>query len=260
MILQVSDTGIGIPESRRGRLFHDFMQVDSSTSRKFGGTGLGLAICRQLVELMEGEIDVDSEVGIGSQFRVWLPLEATSALPTAQCRSLASVQPAFTRAADQAARDQAAAPDDLVPPRVFRGRLLLAEDNEINQMVAVELLKMAGWQVDVANDGLEAIRAVQRTEYDAVLMDCQMPEMDGLTASREIRLLEAAGRLARRSHDLIPIVAFTANASQEDREQCLAAGMNAFAMKPLVIEQLLATIDEAVGDRAVDTKCPVLVK
>ena len=91
------------------------------------------------------------------------------------------------------------------------GRLLLAEDNEINQMVAVELLQMSGWTVDVAGNGLEAVAAAQRNEYDAILMDCQMPEMDGLTAAREIRFLEAAGRLPRHSHELIPIIAFTAN-------------------------------------------------
>jgi CheY-like chemotaxis protein len=127
------------------------------------------------------------------------------------------------------------------------GRLLLADDDEINRMVAVELLKMAGWRVDVAANGLQAVAAVQHAEYDAILMDCQMPEMDGLTATREIRLLEAAGRLPRPTHELIPIIAFTANAEHDDRELCLAAGMNAFALKPLVIEQLLSTIEQAVG-------------
>ncbi len=244
--VRVTDTGIGIPASHRGRLFRDFMQVDASTSRKYGGTGLGLAICRQLVELMNGAIDVDSQVDVGSEFRMCLPLE-TAAAPAAPtpCRVLpvAEVGVPPREAAN-------GAPESQTPGllgTVAQGRLLLAEDNEINQMVAVELLKMAGWFVDVANNGHEAVTAAQRTEYDAILMDCQMPEMDGLTAAREIRLLEAAGRLPRCTRELIPIIAFTANAALEDREQCLAAGMNAFAVKPLVIEQLLETIEQAVS-------------
>lgn len=244
----VRDTGIGIPESRQGRLFHDFMQVDSSTSRKYGGTGLGLAICRQLVELMDGEIGFESQAAEGSTFRVRLPLAATSLVPTLSDSS----QTISVRDALRVTRFVEAADEE--PAITFtQGRLLLAEDNEINQMVAVELLKMADWSVDVVANGLEAVAAVQRTAYDGILMDCQMPEMDGLTAAREIRLLEAAGRLPRCTHELIPIIAFTANAASEDRERCLAAGMNAFAVKPLVIEQLLATIQQVVGGRRPST-------
>jgi PAS domain S-box-containing protein len=247
----VSDTGIGIPESRRNRLFHDFMQIDAAISRKYGGTGLGLAICRQVVELMNGQIDVDSRIGEGSQFTVRLPLHSTTA-PSASnpCRVLPVIEPIDPRDTEltTAPESQSTARDET--PEL--GRLLLAEDNEINQMVAVELLKMAGWTVDVANNGREAVAAAQRTEYDGILMDCQMPEMDGLTAAREIRLLEAAGRLPRCTRELIPIIAFTANAAMEDRERCLAAGMNAFAVKPLVIQQLLETIEQVVAVRRHD--------
>jgi len=261
IVIRVKDTGIGIPETRRGRLFHDFMQVDASTTRKYGGTGLGLAICRQLVELMGGEISVASEVDAGSEFTVRLPLAPTGApAAPAPCRELAvvnsSVEPKIIVDNE---------PSEILDAR--RGRLLLAEDNEINQMVAVELLKMSGWAVDVVSNGNEAVAAAQHEEYDAILMDCQMPEMDGLTAAREIRLLEAAGRLPRFTRELIPIIAFTANASMDDREQCLAAGMSAFAVKPLIIEQLLETIDRAVGVsdsmpamKALDRNCPPVME
>ncbi len=253
--IRISDTGIGIPESQRSRLFHDFMQVDASTSRKYGGTGLGLAICKQLVDLMHGSIEVVSQVGAGSEFRVSLPLEATSAPVTpVVCRELPVAEIDACLAETAVSQSET---EDVPEDNATRGRLLLAEDNEINQMVATELLKMAGWTVDVANNGLEAVAAVQRAEYDAVLMDCQMPEMDGLAASREIRLLEAAGRLPRRCRGLIPVIAFTANAALEDRERCLAAGMNAFAAKPLVIEQLLQTIEQAVGGGETPATCSV---
>ncbi|QDT57355.1 Sensory/regulatory protein RpfC [Caulifigura coniformis] len=246
LTIRVKDTGIGIPESRRSRLFHDFMQVDASISRKYGGTGLGLAICRQLVELMNGRIDVESQVDVGSEFRVRLPLAATVAPESpAACREL---MPHEIMDASPGRIENACDPvSDSDSRPATQGRLLLAEDNEINQMVAVELLRMAGWDVDVANNGVEAVASVQRSDYDAVLMDCQMPEMDGLTAAREIRLLEAAGRLPRYTRELIPIIAFTANAAPEDREQCLSAGMNAFAAKPLVMQQLLETIETVVG-------------
>ncbi len=245
VLISVRDTGIGIPESRRGRLFSDFMQVDASTSRKYGGTGLGLSICRQLVELMNGEIRVTSEVDVGSEFVVRLPLPETQspAAPT-PCRELPVID--YPPRSEQLAICSPVIETD-ASGLESRGRLLLAEDNEINQMVAVELLRLAGWSVDVANNGYEAVAAAQRQDYDAILMDCQMPEMDGLTASREIRLLEAAGRLPGFRRELIPIIAFTANASMEDREQCLAAGMTEFAVKPLIIEQMLETIDRALG-------------
>jgi len=246
IVIRVKDTGIGIPESRRSRLFHDFMQVDASTSRKYGGTGLGLAICRQLVELMDGRIEVESQTGVGSEFCVRLPLPATIAPANlAACRELTPHGLPAPHVPGMESVCDSVGDSDNRP--AAQGRLLLAEDNEINQMVAVELLKMAGWEVDVANNGVEAVAAVQRSDYDAILMDCQMPEMDGMTAAREIRLLEAAGRLPRYTRELIPIIAFTANAAPEDREQCLAAGMNAFAAKPLVMKQLLETIETVVG-------------
>jgi CheY-like chemotaxis protein len=207
---------------------------------------------------MNGEITVVSQVDVGSEFRVRLPLaEVHAPARPVSCRQLEIMDVEIPH---QAAIEQSTGEVAEGDSEETIGRLLLAEDNEINQMVAVELLKMSGWAVDVANNGIEAIAAAQRTEYDAILMDCQMPEMDGLTAAREIRLLEAAGRLPRYNHELIPIIAFTANAAMEDREQCLAAGMNAFAAKPLVIEQLLDTIERAVPTKKSKSRRPALAK
>lgn len=213
--LGVRDTGIGIPLEKQAHLFEAFTQADGSTTRKFGGTGLGLAICKKLAELMGGQIGVQSEPGKGSLFFVDLPL------PTVQ-------QPAPT---DHQANAELEEPSLNLAGR----RILLVEDNEVNRKVATRLLEKLGLKVEIACNGLEAVQKVQHTHYDLILMDCQMQEMDGYTATAHIRRL--APPLCS-----IPIVALTANALQEDKQRCLDAGMDDYLSKPIKPEQLKATL------------------
>ncbi len=221
----VADSGIGIPEDRRERLFAPFSQVDCSTTRKFGGTGLGLAICKQLVELMNGEIGIESQVGIGSTF--WLEVPMTVVEQPKNLPKTASPPPTL-----------AAASADMPPaasvPSLLVGHVLVAEDNRINQMYVTELLKLCGCTCDIAANGDEALEAMQRKHYDLILMDCQMPEMDGFTASREIRRRLAAQEFPHPT----PIIALTANALTGDRERCLASGMDDYLTKPIEVHQL----------------------
>jgi PAS domain S-box-containing protein len=201
--IEVSDTGIGIAPENAARLFSAFEQAESSTTRRFGGTGLGLAITRRLAGMMGGDVGVSSTPGQGSTF--WL----TARLGRSQ-RTVAEL--VATQAEGQ--------------ERSFPGsRILLAEDNAINREIAVEILGEAGIAVDVAVDGREAVDKVRSHAYDAILMDVQMPEMDGLAATRAIRRLPDGEK--------IPILAMTANAFEDDREACLAAGMDDFIGKPV---------------------------
>ena len=353
----VTDTGVGIPEDRRDRLFAPFSQVDSSTSRKFGGTGLGLSICKQLVELMGGQIGVESQLGVGSTFWFEVPLQFAAADATiAQRRNLLAGKRVLAvdgidrerkqigdslqawecpfeqvatlqQALEAVARAEAAGapfavmladcrlvvgdefvllqklatqsrlpiiglgtnPDDetiaylhqlgvrhvlrdpVRPSALFNalasvlsvdaahlphddgqgetrqeqpsrlsGHVLVAEDNRINQMFIVELLKHCGCTCDVTANGDEVLEARQHQRYDLVLMDCQMPEMDGFTATREIRRREAAGELPSR----LPIIALTANALKGDRERCLEAGMDDYLSKPIDSKQLQAMLEK----------------
>jgi signal transduction histidine kinase/DNA-binding response OmpR family regulator len=215
----VHDTGIGIDAAGQATLFQQFSQVDSSISRRFGGTGLGLAICRRLVEHMGGSIGVSSKVGHGTTFRFDVLLD----IDDSRLESAPAAQPAVSSAA--AAR---------------RLRILLAEDNATNRLVAVTRLEDMGHRVDAVASGREAIEAVQRVPYDLVLMDVMMPEMDGLTATRSIRALP--GRQAE-----IPIVAVTANVFQQHRQECMAAGMDGFLGKPIAVEQLADVIDRTIA-------------
>jgi PAS domain S-box-containing protein len=216
----VRDTGIGLDEEQRSRLFQSFQQADASTTRKYGGTGLGLAISKQLAELMGGAVGVDSVPGHGSTF--WF----TARLGKGQERhTSASHQDDMRNSAAQAQSSLAS----------LRGaRILLVEDNELNQEVACGLLNTAGFTVDVADNGQIAVQKIQEETYDMVLMDMQMPVMDGITATLEIR--------KRVPYRHIPIVAMTANAMQVDREKCLAAGMVDFVTKPIVPELLWRTL------------------
>jgi len=210
LVFRVRDTGIGLTEEQVGRLFRSFSQADASTTRKFGGTGLGLAICKKLAELMGGEVGVQSTPGAGSTF--WF-----SAL-------LGIVGPGPCTAAP-AVRDGAAR-------EVLRGkRVLLVEDNDINQLVAREILQDAGLAVEVADNGEIALAMVRQHRYDLVFMDMQMPVMDGIEATRAIRALPGLQKL--------PIVAMTANAMEQDRRRCTEAGMNDFLVKPFDPEQAI---------------------
>ena len=209
----VSDTGIGIDSEQQRRLFQAFEQADGSTTRRFGGTGLGLAIARHLAQLMGGETGVDSTPGVGSTF--WF----TARLQTGAGKELPG--PICISRAEDCLKQLAA------PPHV-----LLVEDNPINQEVARDLLEDVGFVIDVASNGAEAIERVLATRYDIILMDMQMPVMDGLTATRKLR---ADGCTT-------PILAMTANAFGEDRRRCLEAGMNDHIAKPVNPDNLYASM------------------
>jgi two-component system sensor kinase len=217
---EVRDTGIGIPKDACEHLFEPFVQADASTTRRYGGTGLGLAISKQLVNLMGGEISVTSEVGVGSTFWFTLPLVTAE-----------HVVPVPTEATAPAVEVKSG------------GKILVVEDNAVNRKVAVGILRILGYVADVAADGVEAVEALQRRRYDAVLMDCQMPRMDGYDATRAIRSLENGERHT-------PIIAMTASAMTSDREACLAAGMDDFLSKPIARDALASTLAETINGNA----------
>ena len=218
----VSDTGLGIPAETLPRLFEPFTQAEGSTSRRYGGTGLGLAISRRLVEMMGGALVAESEPGKGSVFSFVLECDRVPALfPAPLLPSLAS------------GATSTSFEDGLVPS--FAGaRVLVVEDNPVNQHVARDTLELAQIEVDIVADGEEALRALENKRYDVVLMDIQMPGMDGFEATRRIR--------QNPSFRELPIVATTAHVAKIDREECFAAGMNAFISKPLQLDELYATL------------------
>ena len=274
----VHDSGIGISRDQQERLFESFTQGDDSSTRKYGGTGLGLAISKQLVELMGGEIGVESERGRGSRF--WFtarfgigvapeseaperplapapaPLAAapapkvapatspTAPSETAGSRPAAAHLPAAPVAVASASvkitpvmNTPAASPPltgMLVPSRKYR--ILLAEDNEINKRITLRLLDKLGITADAVVNGEEAVAALEKRKYDLVLMDCQMPVMDGYEATAAIRIREGTARHT-------PICALTANAMEGDREKCLAAGMDDYVSKPVGLEKLREAVD-----------------
>ena len=212
----VSDTGVGIPAGKETMIFEHFTQADSSTTRKYGGTGLGLAISRQLAELMGGGIGVDSRPGHGATF--WFTA----------CLTEAPVPPVEIERAAQ------------YHENLRRLRILVAEDNIVNQKFAQRLLEKSGFNVDVAANGREVLEAIERIKYDLVLMDVQMPEMDGLETTARIRERE------KESGRRLPVIALTANAVKGDRERCLAAGMDEYITKPIKRTHLLRVIQELV--------------
>jgi PAS domain S-box-containing protein len=212
----IKDTGIGIPEDKLGRLFQSFSQIDSSTTRKYGGTGLGLAISKRLVEMMNGRIWVESCPGKGSTFHFTIMTEAATSKP---------IHPA------------AGSKEQRICSKLDRSRplrILLAEDNAVNQKVALQMLKRLGYNADVAANGLEVLQALERQQYDVVLMDIQMPEMDGIDAAQKIR---------ERWPNGPKIIAITAYALEGDRERCIKAGMDNYIAKPIQIEELRSVLD-----------------
>jgi signal transduction histidine kinase/CheY-like chemotaxis protein len=215
---EVRDTGIGIPSNKLSSIFEAFAQADGSHTRQFGGTGLGLAITRRLVNLMGGRLWAESEMGHGSSFFFDLPL-AVHAAP--------------------AEVDDAPAPDQTPLPSL---RVLVAEDNPINQKVICSMLGRQGWTTTLATNGDEAWRKFERNVFDLVLMDVQMPEMDGLSATLRIREVEAQRGLGRT-----PVLALTAHASESQRLQCLAAGMDGVVTKPVAFRALLDSIRAVIG-------------
>ncbi len=225
----VSDTGIGIPQEKLGSIFSPFTQADSSTTRKYGGTGLGLTISARLAAMMGGRISVESEVGRGSRFCLFVRMEA----------------PAKTREYDTVAVPESSISEEALPREVTarRGlRILLAEDNRVNQAVASRILAKLSHILVIANNGLEAIEQLKQQAFDLVLMDVQMPEMDGILATKIIRERE------KLTHDHIPIIAMTAHAMTGDRARCLAAGMDGFVTKPINPEEVDAAILTALHD------------
>ncbi len=213
----VQDTGIGIPADRVSKLFQSFTQVDASTTRVYGGTGLGLAISKRLAEMMGGNMWVESEIGKGSTFHFTIEAE------------VADISKGVKKETGY---------DDKIDHNLASKnplRILLVEDNVVNQRLALKLLEKMGYRADLAGNGLEAIHALERQFYDLIFMDMQMPEMDGLQATREIR--------KRWSKDPRPrIVAMTANAMKSDQDQCIAAGMDDFIGKPIRIGEVTEKI------------------
>ncbi len=216
LLFSVADSGIGIIPEAIERMFQEFTQMDGSISRRFGGSGLGLAICRRLVELMGGTIAVESKPGEGSTFRFDVPLRL-AANPNEPDTQAALAEPAADRPL----------------------RILLAEDNATNRLVALAMLRQLGHRTDVASNGLEVLHALRSEQYDLVLMDVMMPEMDGISATREIRSREPHG-----TH--LPIVGLTAGSGADALAACLGAGMDAIATKPVTLVRLRAALAEGL--------------
>lgn len=239
----IQDSGIGISEEHQRQIFESFSQVDNSSSRKFGGTGLGLAIVKQLVELMKGQVGVDSEMQKGSTFWFDIPLE----IQDATCLLTAAVANEAARYADTplqpplvADTTTSYAPVTGNKPRPER--ILVAEDNVVNLELVKAMLECENFQADTVINGREAVEAWTQTPYDLILMDCQMPELDGYEATRTIRDREPSGRHTT-------IIALTGHALKEDRQRCMAAGMDDYLSKPFRQHQLQEVLNRWLGQR-----------
>jgi CheY-like chemotaxis protein len=224
MVFSVRDTGIGMDEAALSRLFKPFSQADDSVTRKFGGTGLGLIISKELIEAMGGQIEVESAPDIGTVFWFWLPLQAAQGAPAASVATLPTSQAVIA---------------SLIP-----GRVLLVDDNRVNQQLAGAMLDRLGLAYTCAANGIDALSRLASADFSLVLMDMEMPEMDGVTATREFRARESESGDAH-----LPIIAMTANALQEDRERCFAAGMDGYISKPISLTALQGEIRRLFGGK-----------
>ena len=219
--INVKDTGIGISKENQIKLFNSFSQADATTTRKYGGTGLGLAISKNLIELMGGEVGIESEAGMGASFWFRVPLKnGTEIIDNKVDESPAELNISVNEQNDH----------------VVKRPVLVAEDNEINQRVIVSILGSLGVDVTIANNGRELIEIWKNGNFDLIFMDCQMPEIDGYEATRKIREIETD------SH--IPVIALTANATVQDQEKCKASGMDDFLSKPFLKEDLVSMLDQ----------------
>jgi signal transduction histidine kinase/CheY-like chemotaxis protein len=244
---EIEDTGVGIPLDRQQAVFDAFTQADGSTTRKFGGTGLGLTITARIVRLMDGHLTLDSVPGRGTIFRATIPFASIPSVPSMPSLASSATGALSSTSASSSALGVIAGAGGSAgaAPRLY-GRVLIAEDNVVNQRVVATMVKKRGLQVSVVDDGRAAVDAFAAGRFDLLLMDVQMPGMDGLEATAAIRTIENGSGLR------VPIVALTAHALAEDRERCLAAGMDAFLTKPLRAPQLNVLLDRylSTSDRA----------
>jgi signal transduction histidine kinase/ActR/RegA family two-component response regulator len=242
ILCRVIDTGIGIDTSTAARLFAPFTQADSSTSRRYGGTGLGLAISHRLLGLLGGSIGVESRPGKGSTFWFLLPLKVA-----------ANETPRGVEDAVAGAASQPAVAGPLLPSVPACGRrVLIVEDNPINQIVALRAVTGLGYQAELAPGGEEALAAFARDRFDAILMDCQMPGMDGYRVAAEMRRLEALATAAKPT----PIIAMTANVIEGDQQKCVAAGMNDYLSKPMRLASLARALERWTATAAPSLTAP----
>jgi hypothetical protein len=223
--VEISDTGIGISEQNKKVLFESFSQVDNSSTKSYGGTGLGLAISKELCKMMNGNIGVETKLGEGSTF--WFTFEAKDSKRSQDSKlhsdATISISKSFTQ---------------------FSPRILIVDDNSVNQLVAGEILRKSGCTIEVAGNGLEAIEKVKGNSYDLIFMDIQMPQMDGVTATREIRKLKI--------DNLPPIVAMTAYSMREDKEKFLLSGMDDYVSKPIKAEVLISKVKEWLSNTIIE--------
>jgi PAS domain S-box-containing protein len=238
----VQDEGIGIPKDKIGELFNPFTQIDGSHTRKYGGTGLGLVICKEFITMMGGVINVESEIGKGSRFYFTAKLKKQKYVAV----------PSITRRFGAETKEDILNADlhDLLKKERSKYKLLLAEDNLINQMVALRILIDCGYNITPVNNGIEVLNILKEKSFDLILMDVQMPEMDGYTATGEIRKFDT----------LIPIIALTAHALMGDKEKCIVAGMNDYVSKPIIPEKFVKVIDKWLNIEIKQEKVTTAVK